>query len=101
MTEQARCLRRHPPPRRVFNHAPRVDALAQVVDDRHGVVLLLCRRNADTLIKDHRLLADGSLAFARLGHRRNKLRTTAALDDLLGRLPLAVQFPVASGIGIG
>jgi len=93
--EQARRLGRHAPQRRILDGAPPVDALAQVVDDRRRVVLLSFRREAGAFVEDNRHLAGRRLALARLGNGRDELCPAATLDDLLRRLALLVEFPVA------
>src|ERR1043166_5985241 len=71
--------------------------MAEFVDDRGRVVLLLLSREFFSLIEDDGLLVTFAAAFPRLGDRGDKLYAAASLDDSLGGLAVFVEFPVAGG----
>ena len=69
-----------------------------MVDDRRRVVLLFLGGNAFALIEDQVRLGCGGLALLRLGNGGDIFCGAAGFDDLLGRLALRVQLPVADRI---
>ena len=71
---------------RIRDAAPRIDVLAQFIDDRGGVVLLRLCRKPFALVKHEPVLLWGCLAFFRLGDRCNELGAAPLVDYLLGRL---------------
>jgi len=92
--QQASGFGRYLPVRR-RQAAPLVYVLAQLIDDRRRVILLLFRREPFAFVEDHLLLFRSPLPLAGLRDRRDELRAPAALDDLLGRLPLGIKLPVS------
>ena len=99
--QQARGLGRDLPLAGIRQRAPVIDVAAHLVDDRRRVVLLFGRREALALVEDHLLLGDCRLALLRLRDRRDELGPAPALDDLLRRLAVVIEFPVPLGILVG
>ncbi len=99
--KQPRCLRRHSPGARILDAAPLVYSMAQRVDDRVGIVLLLRGRDTGPLVEHQPLLGRAFLAFLRPGDRRDELGGSTRLDELTGRLPLRIEFPVARRVCVG
>lgn len=99
--EQARRFRRNKPIVGAGELPPLVDLPTKVVNDRGRVVKLLLGRKARTLIEDDRFLCFGTLSFLWFGNGGNELSLAAILDDLLGRLPMRIQLPVAGRVLIG
>jgi hypothetical protein len=64
------------------------------VNDR-GMVLLFLRRKPFALVKNYLLLFGSPFPFSGFRNRRDKFRAAAALDNLLRRLTLIVEFPVS------
>ena len=84
----------------VGERPPVVDLLAQVVDDRRGVVFLRLRREAVAGVEDEaRLLALAALVL-RLRDRRDQLGLPPALDDPVGRQAVGVELPVRPGLDV-
>ena len=77
--------------------SPAVHLVADFVDTCVDVVLLFLRRNPFDVFEHDLLLRLRRLAFLRLGDRCNEFGATTGLDDLLGRLPGFIQFPMAPG----
>ena len=98
--EQQGRLRRNAPVVGIWDGSPLVDVPASLVDSGSNVVLLLCRGKTLPLVEDQLLLAPsaGPAPLPRLGNGRDELSPTAALNDLLGRLPSLVQLPVFVGV---
>jgi hypothetical protein len=101
MLEQPCRLRRHLPLARIWQVAPVGDVLADFIDDRGRVVLLLGGRNILRTAQDHLLLVLRQAALLRLRHRRDELGAAPALDDAVGRLVVRVQLPMPARAGIG
>ena len=82
--------------------APHRDFLANLVDDRHRLILLLRRRQPLPLVEDDvRLRLLLPLPLLRLGDRRDKRRPSALLDDLQRGLAVGVELPVARRGSVG
>ena len=64
-------------------------------------MLLLCGKPLAFIKDELLLLGSRFILLLGFGDRCNELGPPAVLDDLLGRLPLVVQLPVAGGIGVG
>src|SRR5688500_6549959 len=94
--QQARGFRRHLPGAR-RKASPLRYMRANLINDGSDVILLFLIREALALVEHHLLL--GSLAFALLWlwNRRNELSAPALIDDLLGRLTILVELPMAIG----
>ena len=60
--------------------------LAQLINDRCRIVLLLFRGETLTLVEDDLLLIDRTSAFLRLWDRRDEFGTSPILDYPLSRL---------------
>jgi hypothetical protein len=74
---------------------------ADLVNDRSGVVLLLSGRKPFALVEDDLFLARSLLAFPGPWNGCDELGAAAVLDDLLCRLPLIIEFPMALWASIG
>ena len=85
-------LRRHLPlaSRQI---APGVDLRANFVDDRGEVVCLLLGRQAFAFIEVKLLLA-APAPLLRLGYGRDELSPATPVDQMPGRLPRLVEFPM-------
>src|SRR5690606_35481455 len=81
--------------------SPGVDSLANLVDEGREIVLLPFRRKAFIVVKPKVLLTRRSLALLGLGNRGDEFRPAAALNNLLCRLAVCVQFPVPIGVFVG
>ena len=82
--------------------APLIDLLPHGVDHGCCMFILLCLRGQPFAFVEHELLlCVGAFALPGLGNRRDKLCAAAALDNLLGRLPLVIKLPVPRRVGIG
>ena len=92
MLEQAGGLRGNPP-LGARQPAPLVHAVAHALDHPHQLVLLavLIRRSADII---HTQLGLRRASLAGGGNRRDERYGAPAVDDLVGGLPVLVQFPV-------
>ena len=92
MLEHAGGLRGNPP-LGTRQPAPLVHAVARALDHPHQLVLLtvLVHRSAG-IIQTQLALSRALLAGG--GNRRNERYGTPAVDDLVGGLPVFVQFPV-------
>ena len=75
--------------------------MAQLVDDRVRVVLLLGGRDARPLVEHQPLLPRASLVLLRFGDGCDELGRATRLDDLPGGLSLRVELPVARGALVG
>ena len=100
MVQEARGFRGDSPATRVWQSAPLVYMTSELVDDRCRIVLLLLGREPLAFVEDElRLLYVAALL--RLRDRRDELGAAASLDDLLRRLALVVELPVAGGVLVG
>ncbi len=99
--QQPRRLRRDQPLLRIAQAAPAVHVLADLVDDRGGVVLLLLGGEAVAAVQDQPALVRAPPPFLRLRHRGDQLRAAPQLEDAVGRLSVRVQFPMPGGMIVG
>jgi hypothetical protein len=97
--EQAGGRRRHAP-LALGQLPPALDALADVVDDGLGVVLLRLGGAGLALVEDDLLLGLG-LALLGFGNRGEELGGAAPFDDAVGGLAVGVQLPVPRGVRVG
>lgn len=98
MLEQARRFRRDLPIVGIRQAAPPVYMAAQLIDDRRGIVPLLLGRKPFAFVKDDGFLLGSALALSGLWQRRDELCVATSFDDLVGRLALLIQLPVASWV---
>jgi hypothetical protein len=94
MLKQPLRLRRDLSLARVGEIPPRIHVSTHLVDDRGRIILLFLRGNAFPFVKDHLVLRIRAFAFFGLRNRRDELRLSAKLFNLLRRLPVIVQLPV-------
>ena len=87
-------LGRHLPLAGVRKTPPNVHMGPHLVDNRGRIILLGGRGNPLPLIKNHLFLIRRTLALFRFGNRRDELRATAGVQNLLGRLSGGIQLPV-------
>ena len=99
--EQAGRFRRDLPLAGIGQGAPVVHMAAHLVDDRGGIVLLLGCRKPLALVENNLLLLSWALSLLRLGDRRDELGAAPPLDDLLRRLAVLIQFPMARRAAVG
>ena len=81
--------------------APLRDLLAYLVDDGGDIVLPSLGRQALALVEHHRGLGRGGLALPGLGDGGDELGAAAVLKNSLCRLPVGVEFPMATRILVG
>lgn len=84
----------HPPRVRLLNLTPAIDVVAQFVDNRRRIVLLLLRGQSQTFIEDHSLLLTGTSLLLWLRNRSEKLYRPPTVQNPLSRLAMFIQFPV-------
>src|SRR5262245_8408528 len=96
--EQPRRLRSYPPVVAVRQLSPAIHVVPDQSDDG-GVVVLLFRRGEPLAFIEHegRLLGR-AFPFLRLGDGRDELRAPTRLNDLVGRLAVLIQFPMATWV---
>ena len=95
MLEEAGGFRGYLPKIWIGLTAPLVNEGANFVDDRSSVILLLGSGEPFTFVEYNLLLVRcGSPSFLRLRDGRYELGAATAFDDLLGRLPVRIQFPM-------
>ena len=94
--KQACRLRRDMPVVRVGQAPPFIYLIANRIDDRGGVVLLVFWSKALCLHRRHQRYLLG-FPLSGLGDRRDELGAAAGLDYFLSRLTLAIELPVALG----
>lgn len=82
--------------------APLVDLPANFIDARSEVVSLLFGGEPQPFVEIQRLLVGvvSSTPF-RLRNRSDELRAPARFDDLLRRLPIGIELPMAAGKLVG
>ena len=81
--------------------APVVDLLADLVDDRGRVVLLLFGREALALVEDEFCLVSGRFRFFGFGIGVMNSARRRFLDDLACGLAAVVQLPVPGRVLVG
>ena len=74
---------------------PLIDLLTNRIDDGRVVVTLFLRGK---FVEQQGLLFGRTFALFRLGDRRDEIRATAGLDDLLRRLAGSVEFPMTQRV---
>src|SRR6185312_5532480 len=99
VSEEPRRLGSHRPVGGVRQLPPRVDCLAQGVDDGRWIVLLALGREPHGIREKELSLPYPSLL--RLGNRRHVLRRPPPLDHPVRRLTALVELPVPRGILVG
>lgn len=96
--EQPSSLRGHAPFAGLQLLTPQRDRVADLVDDRHRLILLLgCRETGVVAQRERGLGVPFALALLWLRDGRDELGFASLIDDSLGRLPMLVQFPVPGG----
>jgi hypothetical protein len=93
MLEECRGLRSYCPVVRIWQFSPLVNLIAQLVDDRRRVVLLLFGGKPFALVEYEHILLLSLLAGLR--DRCDELGFAAGVYDSLGWLPLRVEFPMS------
>lgn len=99
--EQAGCLGRDLPLAGIGQFPPVCDLVADLVDDRRRVVLLLGIRKALAFVEDDVRLFGRGLALLGLRDGRDEVRPPAGIDNFLGGLAVSVEFPVTIWVLIG
>ncbi len=99
--QQPRSFRGYAPMGGIWDRAPLIYVLAEGIDDRRGIVLLLLGGEPGALVEHKLRLLGQSLAFSGLGNRRDEFGLAPVLDNALCWLPLCIQLPVTCRIGIG
>src|SRR5687767_1158278 len=98
VVEQPRRPRSDPPVVAVWQLSPAVDLLADQIDKRGVIVLLLRRREPLALVKRKGRLLGCTLPLPGLWDRRDELCAPARLNNLVSRLAVLVQLPMTRGI---
>jgi len=75
--------------------------VAELVDDRGRVVLLLLSREASPFVEVKLRLVDATLSLAGFGDWGDEADGPARIDDPLSGLTVAIELPVASWVVVG
>src|SRR6266850_883818 len=81
--------------------SPRLEPLADLIDDRRWIIRLVLCRETLPLIEHYLLLSICALSLPWFRNRRDGLCPPASFDDLLSGLPLRIQLPMPERAFIG